>query len=374
MRNFFLWTIGCQYNVHDGIRVGYLLNRLGFIESPAEEANFIIILACAVRQTAVDRILGKLRDWKGKKIIVSGCVLPADRKKLAAAGVLFWNIEKPQDLADILSIKDKRQIKALFQEGAKLSSYVPIMVGCNNFCSYCAVPYTRGRERSRPMEEVIRDVKSIIRTKAPTPRLRTSGDRSSGLRPREIMLLGQNVNSYKISQKSKVESQKCKLKAKTESDFTKLLKALNNLEGDFAISFISNHPKDMEDDIIKAVATLPKIKKSIHLPLQSGSNKILKAMNRPYTKEQYLKIVEKIRRADSKIEITTDVIVGFPGETEVDFQQTVEAFKKVGYALAYINKYSPRAGTAAFKLGDPISWDEKKRRWKILNELANHKN
>ena len=351
---YYLWTIGCQYNVHDGIRLGYLLNRLGLIESPADQADFVIILACAVRQTAVDRILGKLKDWKRKKIIVSGCILPADRKKLARAGVLFWDIEKPQDLAEILDLKDKEQIGTLFLEGAKLSSYVPIMIGCNNFCSYCAVPFTRGRERSRPMNEVISDVKSIIRTKAPTPRLRTSGDRSSGLRPREIMLLGQNVNSY-------------------EYGFAKLLEKLNDLPGDFQISFISNHPKDMSDDIIESVAKLPKIKKEIHLPLQSGSDKILKAMNRPYTRKQYLKIVEKIRRASPEIKITTDAIVGFPGETETDFQQTVEVFKIALYALAYVSKYSPRAGTAAFKLADPISWDEKKRRWKILNDIANRR-
>jgi len=332
---YYLWTIGCQYNVHDGIRLGYLLNRLGFIESPADDADFVIILACAVRQTAVDRILGKLKYWRGKKIIVSGCVLPADRKKLARAGVLFWDIEKPQDLADILALKDKGQIEVLFREGGKLSSYVPIMVGCNNFCSYCAVPYTRGRERSRPINEVLSDVKALIKRHV-----------------RDITLLGQNVDSYGYG-------------------FAKLLKKLNDLPGNFQISFISNHPKDMTDDIIEAVAELPKIKKEIHLPLQSGSDKILKAMNRPYSKKQYLKIVEKVRHAGPEIKITSDAIVGFPGETEADFQQTVEVFKKVHYAVAYVSKYSPRAGTAAFKLGDPINWDEKKRRWKILDEIAN---
>ena len=163
------------------------------------------------------------------------------------------------------------------------------------------------------------------------------------------MLLGQNVNSYKY-------------------DFVKLLKTLNNLDGDFIISFTSNHPKDMSREIIEAVSILPKIKKEIHLPLQSGSNKILKAMNRPYTIDKYLKIVDMINAIDPNIKITTDVIVGFPGETEQDFQKTVEVFERVKYHQAYINKYSPRAGTAAFALGDPIPWKEKQRRWHILNK------
>jgi tRNA-2-methylthio-N6-dimethylallyladenosine synthase len=182
------------------------------------------------------------------------------------------------------------------------------------------------------MGEVISDVKSLI---------------SAG--HKDITLLGQNVNSY-------------------EYGFSKLLKDLNDLEGEFEISFTSNHPKDMTDDIIKAVANLPKVKREIHLPLQSGSNKVLQSMNRPYTIKQYLDIVKKIKKA-GKIDITTDVIVGYPTETEEDFEETVEIFKKIKFKQAYINKYSPRAGTAAYKLGDPIAWSEKQRRWRILNDL-----
>jgi tRNA-2-methylthio-N6-dimethylallyladenosine synthase len=148
---------------------------------------------------------------------------------------------------------------------------------------------------------------------------------------------------------------------------------LNKIPGDFKISFTSNHPKDMTEDIIEAVATLPKIKKEIHLPLQSGSDKILKAMNRPYTSEQYLKLIENCKSKIKNLVLTTDIIVGFPGETEEDFQKTIEVCKKANFNLAYINKYSPRKGTAAYKLGDPIPWKEKKRRWSILDKMINKK-
>jgi tRNA-2-methylthio-N6-dimethylallyladenosine synthase len=153
--------------------------------------------------------------------------------------------------------------------------------------------------------------------------------------------------------------------------FAKLLKKINDLPGDFEISFMSNHPKDMTNDVIEAIAILPKVKKEIHLPLQSGSDKVLKDMNRPYTARQYLIIVENLKFKIQNLKITTDIIVGFPGETEDDFQQTVKVCKKVGYSLAYVNKYSPRKGTASSKLVDAISWTEKQRRWKILDELIN---
>jgi tRNA-2-methylthio-N6-dimethylallyladenosine synthase len=151
-----------------------------------------------------------------------------------------------------------------------------------------------------------------------------------------------------------------------------LLKKLNDLPGDFKISFVSNHPKDVTEEVINAIAILPKIKKEIHLPLQSGSDKVLQDMNRPYTVAKYLWLVKSLKSKAPKVKITTDIIVGFPTETEKDFQKTVEICKKVGYELAYINKYSPRKGTAAYKLGDPISWQEKQYRWKILNQLINN--
>lgn len=342
IKNFYVHVIGCQQNEHDGICINYLLEKLGFNPTPIKSADLIIVVACAVRQTAVDRVFGLIRNNSGKKIIVTGCVLDHDKKKFKLKNVDFWDIEKPEDLADMLKISDKKKVSKLLKEGRKISPFVPIMFGCNNFCTYCATAITRGRERSRRMSDIIADVKTLIK----------NGQKN-------ILLLGQTIDSYKDP--------------KTGERLDVLFRKLNNLPGDFIISFTSNHPKDMTDKIIEAVARLPKIKKEIHLPIQSGSDKILRAMNRPYTKSQYLLTVKKIREAEKKfnvkIDITTDVIIGFPGETEEDFQQTINIFKTIGYKTAYLNKYSPRPQTAAFKLGDPIPWKEKQRRWRVLNNI-----
>jgi len=361
--NYHLWIIGCQYNEWDGARLRYFLDSLGLVETDAKGADILIIVACAVRQTAVDRIFGKIRNitptekfhrkctesgkLQSKKlkpyklVIATGCVLDADKKKFAEKGIEIFEPGDFKTLQKYLGFKPTS-----YNLNPTTSQYVPIMTGCNNFCSYCAVPYTRGREKSRPMEEIVDDVKKLI---------------SAG--HKKIMLLGQNVNSYQVNSEERIANSK-----KKKKDFTELLEILNDLDGDFEISFTSNHPKDMTDDIIEAVANLPKIKKEIHLPLQSGSDGVLQSMNRPYAIKQYLDIVKKIKKAGN-IDLTTDVIVGYPTETEEDFKKTVEIFKKVKFKQAYINKYSPRSGTAAFKLGDPISWSEKQRRWRILNDL-----
>lgn len=352
MKKYYLWVIGCQQNEHDGIILSNLLNTIGLTESSKEDADLVVVIACAVRQTAVDRIFGKIRDWSDKKIVVTGCVLDSDKKKFAKRDVAFWDIEDPQGLAKILKIKNLKKLDEVVEASKKYSSSVPIMYGCNNFCAYCATPYTRGRERSLDFNKIIQEIKNLI----------TTGKK-------EILLLGQNVNSYKIEPSVREKIVNNNVSYKQMADFSILLHEINSLEGDFILSFTSNHPKDMTEDIIEAVATLPKIKKEIHLPVQAGSNKILRAMNRPYTREKYLEIVDKIRSANPEIRITTDVIVGFPGETEEDFQQTVDIFEKVKYSTAYINKYSPRVGTASFKLGDPIPWSEKQRRWHVLNKI-----
>ena len=358
--------IGCQQNEHDGVRVNYMLEKLGLTPTPIENADLIVVVACSVRQTAVDRVFGLVKNNPDKKIILTGCVLDHDKKKFRLKKVVFWDIEKPEDLEKILDIKDSKKASRFLAEGQKISSSVPIMSGCNNFCTYCATAITRGRERSRKMEEIIRDVNNLIK----------QGQK-------EIILLGQNVNSYRISPSDVIlHSMRDPKKRDSrfrgndntrKSDFTKLLEKLNELDGDFKISFMSNHPKDMTDDIIEAVASLPKIKKEIHLPLQSGSDKILREMNRPYTIQRYLDIVDNLKFKIQNLKLTTDVIVGFPGETEEDFQKTVDLFKKVNFDSAYINKYSPRKDTKAFKLGDPIPWSEKQRRWRLLNETVNKK-
>lgn len=339
MKNFYIHILGCQQNEHDAVRIKYLLEKLGLTEVDKKSADLIIVVACSVRQTAVDRVFGIIRNFKEKKILVTGCVLDSDKKKFEERSVKFWDVEKPESLKKILGIRSKQNFDKLLSEGAKLSSSVPIMFGCNNFCTYCATAFTRGRERSRKFQDIIEDVRKLV----------ANGNK-------EILLLGQTVNSYKDQDTGK----------RLDDIFTEI----NKIEGDFTISFTSNHPKDMTDEIINAVDKLPKIKKEIHLPVQSGSDKILKAMNRPYTVKQYLEVVRKIKEAKNAIAITTDVIVGFPGESEKDFQETVNLFRTVGFRTAYINKYSPRPGTAAFKLGDPIPWEEKQRRWRILDGLV----
>ncbi|MCX6812695.1 MAG: MiaB/RimO family radical SAM methylthiotransferase [Candidatus Berkelbacteria bacterium] len=357
---FCIETIGCQQNEYDAANLATFLKSNGFFESSPEESDRIFILACSVRQTAVDRIFGRVRNYQkaGKKVYITACVTDADKKKLKELGVVYF--ENFDQISEIFELPTTN-----YQLPTNLTSYIPIMTGCNNFCSYCIVPFTRGREKSRPIEEIISEAKNH------TFHFSTAKLRSEKL---EIILLGQNVNSYKIDQKTKIKNQNDKSKIQKEkTDFVKLLKEISKIDGDFQISFLSNHPKDVGDDLIEAIATLPKVKKEIHLPLQSGSDKILKAMNRPYTSQQYLDLVENCKLKIENLKITTDIIVGFPGETEEDFQQTVEVCKKVGFALGYINKYSPRHGTASYKLGDPISWAEKQRRWKILDELINKK-
>lgn len=330
---YFIETLGCQQNEYDGSRLSFFLRSVGFEEATAEEAGIIFILACSVRQTAVDRVFGRMKNWAdNKKVIITSCLTPDDQRRITDRGALYWNFGDTKDLEEILGVKINKKKLDDFSE----TGYIPIMSGCDNFCSYCIVPYTRGREKSRPINEIINEAKRLIK----------HGNK-------EIVLLGQNVNSYKFG-------------------FAKLLKKLNGLPGDFKISFVSNHPKDVTEEVINAIAILPKVKKEIHLPLQSGSDKVLQDMNRPYTARQYLKIVKNLKSRIQNLKITTDIIVGFPTETEKDFQKTFEVCKKVGYELAYINKYSPRKGTAAYKLGDPISWQEKQYRWKILNQLINN--
>lgn len=333
---YHLSIFGCQYNEWDGARIKYLLDQLGFVESTAKDAEIIILLACSVRKSATDRVFGQIDNWKEKITIVGGCILKGDKRRFLERDVKIFDSNNLETLINILSGYAKKQpTNAKIGQWNNTTNYVPIMLGCNNFCSYCAVPYTRGREKSRPFEEVMSDVRKLVEKNA-----------------KEIVLLGQNVNSYSFG-------------------FAKLLKEINDLPGDFKISFMSNHPKDMSDEIIEAVANLPKVKKEIHLPLQSGSDKILRAMNRPYTAEKYLNIVKAIKSKIKNVKLTTDIIVGFPGETEEDSQETLELIKKIKFAQAFVNKYSPREGTAAFKLGDPIPWAEKQRRWRILNDLTN---
>lgn len=312
MRKYFVKTYGCQQNESDSERITGALETRGYKKAEKlEQADLIVVNACSVRQTAIDRILGlkpKFKKLKAKKIL-TGCVLKQDQRKFEE----FFD--------EVLDIKE-------FYKTSANSSLIPIMTGCDNYCSYCVVPYTRGREKSIKPEQIIKKAKN----------------------KKEIILLGQNVNSY-------------------EYNFPELLRKLNKISSISTIKFLTNHPKDMSDELIDTIANCKKVVKEIHLPIQSGDDKILKKMNRKYTVIQYKDLVKKIRKKIPNVKFSTDVIVGFPGETEKQFQNTVKLFKEIDYNIAYINKYSPRAGTEAFKLKDNVSWNEKKRRWKILNDI-----
>ncbi|MBU2218969.1 MiaB/RimO family radical SAM methylthiotransferase [Patescibacteria group bacterium] len=328
-KKYHIITYGCQANVADSERIASKLNALGYrIAKDEKDADLIVLNACSVRQSAMNRVYAKINKYKNKKIILAGCLLESDKKKLKNKVSDIWHPDEYFDLPPAGGPKDYSHSKA---------SYVPIMTGCNNFCTYCAVPYTRGRERSRPAKEIIDEVKRLLNKDY-----------------KEIWLLGQNVNSY--------------------PNFPDLLRRVNKISEDFKIYFMSPHPKDFSDEMIKAIKECEKFSGSINLPVQAGNDEILKKMNRPYTIAHYKKLVRKIRKAIPNIKISTDVIVGFPGETKKQFQDTVKLFKEIKFNKAYISRYSPRPGTPAAKLKDSVPTAEKKRRWQILNEIANAKN
>lgn len=337
-------------NISDSERIATILESQGYEASDEKLADLIVVNACSVRQKAVDRIWGGIKKWQAtkKKIVLTGCVLPADKKKFAEKGIGytdfynsdFFNII-PHNLSPITYDEHQRD---------KSFAYIPIMTGCDNFCSYCAVPYTRGRERSRPIRNVISDIKHALKNGS-----------------KEILLLGQNVNSYKVNHnRSSAYSYKI-----DNGKFTKLLKRIDNLAGDFQFNFISSNPHDMGDNLIKTLVSLKKWPHELHLPLQSGDDVILRKMNRRYSCAQYLKLVSNLRSTISDLILTTDIIVGFPGETKTQFNNTVKLCKKIKFDKAYIAQYSPRPGTVAAKLKDDVPQKEKKRRWLVLENLIN---
>ena len=319
-------TFGCQMNKADSEKITAVLENKGYkTASKINEADLIIVNMCSVRQSAVDRVYGLLSKINKLKVktILTGCILKKDRNKFR------------KYFDEIIDIREFTKNEQKYSNNTR--AFVPIMTGCNNFCAYCVVPYTRGKEVSRPSEEIICEVKNLIKR---------------GFK--EIWLLGQNVNSYKYN-------------------FSKLLRKINKIPGKFWIRFTSSHPKDFSDELIKAMAECEKVAKYLNLPVQSGDDKILKKMNRPYTVKQYKNLIKKIRKKIPDINLSTDVIVGFPGETKKQFENTVKLFKEIKYDIAYISKYSPRSGTMAAKLEDNVSHQEKKRREKILEKTLKQK-
>ncbi len=345
------------------------------------EADLVIFNTCGVRQMAEDRVYGQIHNIrkqeersknKGKRriIILTGCL--ADRKdvqrRLKDKVDLFIPIDKFFKIENLKLIENcKLKIENLTQKKQSCdylniapnytnndSAYVPIMTGCNNFCAYCVVPYARGREISRPVGDILKEIKNLAKKDC-----------------KEIILLGQNVNSYRFIDKnsSLPAGRQAPLKPK-KIDFPKLLDSLAQSFPKINFKFLTSHPKDFSEELMKVIAKNKNISREIHLPIQAGSDKILKAMNRPYTQKHYLDLIKKAQKIIPDASFTTDVIVGFPGETQKDFQESLKVFKKVNFNEAYINKYSPRPGTAAYKLGDPITLDEKKRREKVLRKLV----
>lgn len=327
---YFIATFGCQMNKADSERIAGAYKLKGYKKTKSiKEADVVLINTCSVRQSAEDRVFGLVNNLsklsKKPKIILTGCML---RYTLWQLKKILPGVDKFLKIEDLI-----KKGPALRQD--KNHAWVPIMRGCDNFCTYCVVPYSRGREQSRPREEIICEVKELVKRGY-----------------RQITLLGQNVNSYKPS-------------------FFRLLCQLHKIKGLEKIKFITSNPHDLTDDIIQAMK-LPKIDRYLHLPVQSGDDRVLKKMNRKYTAKQYLELIKKIKKEIPEIEIGTDIIVGFPGETKKQFQSTLSLCKIAKFKVAYIAKYSPRPGTAAYKLKDNVPYKEKKRRWQILDNLINH--
>jgi len=363
-KKYHIIVYGCQMNISDSERVAAVLDGIKYKNTPnINEADLILVVMCSVRQSAVDRVYWLVEKSKTLrknnpklKTILTGCVLKKDKKNFSNGFDYIIDIKDIKKLPEMIGalrhgsgqvkkIKNADNYLDLIPKYAsKTCAYVPIMTGCNNFCSYCVVPYARGREVSRPAKEIIFEVKNLIK----------SGKK-------EVWLLGQNVNSYRDSLTSSGQI----------TNFPKLLKMADSIPGNFKLNFTSSHPKDFSDELIETMATCKNLSMDLNLPIQSGDDEILKKMNRPYTVDQYKNLVKKIRKSLPKIRLSTDIIVGFPGETKKQFNNTVKTLKEIGYGVAFINKYSPRAGTAASKLKDDVPWAEKKRREKILIELIN---
>ena len=369
---YFIITFGCQMNKSDSERIAATFERMGLKPaSNTNEADLILVNMCSVRQSAVDRVYGlanKFRELKKKnkdlKTLLTGCISKSDFKKFQNFFDYVLSIKALSQWPEFLkknkyfyypSPRDQKFVEKSRAEYLKekskylknFSVFIPISSGCDNFCSFCIVPYVRGPLICRSHEEILKEIKFSVETGA-----------------KEVWLLGQNVNDYHSPTDSTIT-------------FSKLLRMANNISGNFWIRFTSPHPKNFSDELIETMAKCEKITPYLNLPIQSGDDEILKRMNRPYTVKHYKNLIKKIREAFAKIReglernvaISTDIIVGFPGETEKQFENTLSLFKEIKFDMAYIAKYSPRPGTAASRFKDDVPLEEKERRYKILTEI-----
>lgn len=351
-------TFGCQMNIHESEKIAGMLENLGY--EPTEnkqDADIIVFNTCAIREGAEDRALGNIGNLKkmkksnpNKLIVVAGCM--TQQKQVAQKLFnmfpfidIIVGTHNLYDLPNLIKLKlenNKRILENIedvsIRENVPVNrtsgenAWVNIMYGCNNFCSYCIVPYVRGREISRNKSDILAECQRIIDSK----------------KYKQITLLGQNVNSYSNPSDG--------------SNFADLLRSICNLNGNFKLTFMTSHPKDISDEVIDILANEPKILKELHLPVQSGSTKILKSMNRKYTREHYIEIIDKLKSKIPTIRLTTDIIVGFPGETEQDFADTCSLIEYVKYDGLFAFMYSKRSGTVAEKMDEQIPEDVKNYR------------
>ena len=392
---YFLLPLGCQMNQSDTERVKTILQGMGFMPTENEdEATILGIIACSVRQKGIDKVYSRIKKWNEAKdrknciTFVSGCILPADRERFLKLFDLVFTMNDLPDLPDMIrqygivvptsqqpiingqqpTVNIQRPLVPLFNKKDKINpsanmdrfwviepdhisdfeAFIPIQNGCNKFCTYCAVPYTRGREVSRKSEDILTELKDLVQKDY-----------------KLITLLGQNVNSYGLDKKGE------------EINFAELLRRIgeygNSVDKEFWVYFTSPHPRDMSDEVIEVISQYKCLAKQIHLPIQSGDNAMLDRMNRKHTIDNYRHIIHTIRRLIPEATIFTDIIVGFTGETEEEFENSRKAMEEFKYNMAYIAQYSVRPGAVASTWADDVPKETKKKRYHILtDELMKH--
>lgn len=361
---YIIVTYGCQMNVHESEKLAYICEKMGYVlTDKREDADLIIFNTCAIREGAEDRVFGNvgaLKKLKKKRpnviIAVCGCMTQKEQtanyilKTFPFVDIVIGTFNLPNFEYYINAVKKGRQLELLsegdpdesvpYKRTSGENAWVNIMQGCNNFCTYCIVPYVRGREKSRSEENILKEIREIV---------------SKG-KYKKITLLGQNVNSYGND-------------LKTGENFARLLKKICEIDGDFKLTFMTSHPKDLTSEVIDVIASEDKILKDIHLPAQSGNNRILKLMNRKYTCEKYLSIIKEIREKIPDARITSDFIVGFPTETEEEFEDTMRLVKEVKFDGIFAFMYSPREGTVAAQMEGQIDEKVKRKRVNALLKL-----
>ncbi len=375
-RKYYILTMGCQLNENDSEKICGMLENMGYSRADNQnEADFVLFNTCCVRENAEDKLFGKLgelkklKEQKGIIIAIGGCMMQekhiTDKIKQSYPFVdiifgthtlhklpedLYKVLENKEKLEDVIDIDGKIYEGLPIKRDSNIKASVTIMNGCNNFCTYCIVPYVRGRERSRNPKDIIEEVNELAQ---------------NGYK--EITLLGQNVNSYlRVEREKNIDFEKYE----GINSFATLLRRVNQIDGIERIRFVSPHPKDFTDDVISAIAECDKVCKLVHLPLQSGNTKVLKDMNRKYTKEQYLNLVKKMKRTIPNLTLSTDIIVGFPGETEEEFEDTLDVVRKVNFEQVYMFIYSRRIGTPGDKMKGQIPDEIKHERFNRLKKLV----